>query len=642
MFGRLKIGTRLAIGFGTVLVLMAVMAIISINRVGIISDSLNTINDVNSVKQRYAINFRGSVHDRAIRLRDVVLAEDSADLNKTLNEIDQLAKAYSQAETKLDAIFAHGEGVTDDERRLHAQISASRSKTLPLIKAVIERRLAGDMAGAQQILMREARPAFIEWLARINQLIDLEEAKNKAIGVQAQSIANGFQLLTLLLLGGAIVLGGAIAVWATTAIRPLGVLTKLMGQLAQGDFRAEVQFAARGDEVGDIAKAVQVFRDNGLRAKALEAEAEQMRAQTDADRQRTEAERRKSEAEQAAVVAALAASLDRLAKGDLTARIEADLSAQYLQIKTDFNVAVDSLRQAIGAIVEAASDIRGGSDEIAAAADDLSRRTEQQAASLAQSAATLDEITATVKRSADGARQASVAASGARVDATRSGDVMQDAIQAMGEIERSAGQIGQIIGVIDEIAFQTNLLALNAGVEAARAGEAGRGFAVVAQEVRALAQRSADAAKEIKNLIASSSAQVERGARLVGDTGAALNDIVAKVAEIDALISEIAHSAQQQAVGLNQANAAVNEMDQVTQQNAAMVEQVSAAGANLRVQAGELTRLVGRFRTDGATARPSRLEPAEPGRAAPAANPVAGMRQRLAAALSVGGRSAKT
>jgi methyl-accepting chemotaxis protein len=642
MFGRLKIGTRLAIGFGTVLVLMAVMAIISINRVGIISDSLNTINDVNSVKQRYAIDFRGSVHERAIRVRDVVLAEDAADLNKTLNDIDQLAKAYSQAETKLDAIFARGEGVTDDERRLHADISASRAKTLPLIKAVIERRLAGDEVGAQQIAMREARPAFVEWLARINQFIDLEEAKNKAIGANAQSIANGFELLTLLLLGGAIVLGGALAIWSTNSIRPLGVLTKVMGQLAEGDFRTDVQFAERPNEVGDIARAVQVFRDNGLRAKALEAEAEQMRAQTDADRQRTEAERRKAEAEQAAVVAALAASLDRLAKGDLTARIDADLSAQYLQIKTDFNVAVDSLRQAIGAIVEAASDIRGGSDEIAAAADDLSRRTEQQAASLAESAATLDEITATVKRSADGARQASAAASAARVDATRSGDVMQDAIQAMGEIERSAGQIGQIIGVIDEIAFQTNLLALNAGVEAARAGEAGRGFAVVAQEVRALAQRSADAAKEIKSLIASSSSQVERGARLVGDTGTALSDIVAKVAEIDALISEIAHSAQQQAVGLNQANAAVNEMDQVTQQNAAMVEQVSAAGANLRIQAGELTTLVGRFRTDGATAttRPSRPAPAEPGRDAPAANPVVSMRQRLAAALSVGPRSA--
>jgi methyl-accepting chemotaxis protein len=318
---------------------------------------------------------------------------------------------------------------------------------------------------------------------------------------------------------------------------------------------------------------------------------------TETARIRNEAERERSEAEQNAVVATLAESLTKLARGDLTARIEAEFNGRYREIKTDFNAAIDSLRDTMSGIATAAEGLQSGSNEIASASDDLSRRTEQQAASLEETAAALDEITATVRRSAEGAKQASAAATGARVDATRSGDVMRDAVSAMGEIEQSSSQITQIIGVIDEIAFQTNLLALNAGVEAARAGDAGRGFAVVAQEVRALAQRSADAAKEIKTLIASSTSQVERGVRLVGETGHALTGIVAKVAEMDTLISEIAQSSQEQATGLNQVNAAVNQMDQVTQQNAAMVEEATAAASNLKSEARELAKLVSSFDT---------------------------------------------
>jgi methyl-accepting chemotaxis protein len=251
----------------------------------------------------------------------------------------------------------------------------------------------------------------------------------------------------------------------------------------------------------------------------------------------------------------------------------------------------------MSAILVSTHSVGGGAQEIASASSDLSRRTEQQAASLEETAAALDEITATVRRSAEGAKRAFSAASEARADAHRSGEVVGEAVSAMDAIESSSRQITQIIGVIDEIAFQTNLLALNAGVEAARAGDAGRGFAVVAQEVRALAQRSAEAAKEIKTLIATSSAQVGRGVKLVAQTGEALAEIANKVAQIDGLISEIASSSQEQAVGLAQVNIAVNQMDQVTQQNAGMVEEATAAAANLSSESRELTRLVGQFRT---------------------------------------------
>jgi len=330
----------------------------------------------------------------------------------------------------------------------------------------------------------------------------------------------------------------------------------------------------------------------------------------------------------------IAAALEHVARNNLTHRIGQLSDPAFEKVRSDFNSAVGALDETLAAVAASSTSVGGGAAEIAAASDDLSRRTEQQAASLEETAAALDEITATVRRSAEGAKQASGAASAARTDAQKSGEVVREAVAAMGEIESSAQQITQIIGVIDEIAFQTNLLALNAGVEAARAGDAGRGFAVVASEVRALAQRSAEAAKEIKTLIATSTSQVGRGVKLVGETGEALTGIVSKVAEIDGLISDIALSSQEQATGLGQVNTAVNQMDQVTQQNAAMVEEATAAAANLRSESQELSRLIERFQTSGAATRSRRPElvTQEPRRAAP--NPVGRQQARLAVAVA--------
>lgn len=295
----------------------------------------------------------------------------------------------------------------------------------------------------------------------------------------------------------------------------------------------------------------------------------------------------------------VAGGLHELARNSLSHRLVRPIDQAYEKLRRDFNAAMETLETTMVAIAASAGSVGNGAHEIASASSDLARRTEVQASNLEETAATLNQITSAVTRSADGAKAASRSASAARDDATQSGAVMREAVAAMGEIRSSSQEIEQIIGMIDQIAFQTNLLALNAGVEAARAGDAGRGFAVVASEVRILAQRSAEAAKEIKTLIARSGGQVARGAKLVGETGEALTAIVKKVSQIDLLVSEIALSTQEQARGLTQVNAAVSQLDQVTQQNAAMVEEATASASSLGNEAQELIRLIDRFETGG-------------------------------------------
>jgi len=349
--------------------------------------------------------------------------------------------------------------------------------------------------------------------------------------------------------------------------------------------------------------------------------------------------RSQMEAAQHRVVEALRMGLEQLAAGDLTTKLSEPFSEEYERLRAYFNEATDQLRAAMQGVVENAEAIRGEAGEISSAADDLSRRTEQQAATLEQTAAALDQLTSSVKSAAEVAGQANRMVSEAKANAEMSGNVVREAVVAMGEIEESSGKISRITSVIDEIAFQTNLLALNAGVEAARAGEAGRGFAVVASEVRALAQRSSEAAREIAGLISASSHQVKRGVDLVGQAGQALGGIETSVADIYSCVSDIAVSSREQSSGLAEINIAVNQLDQVTQQNAAMFEQTTAASHSLNREAEALTATMGRFRTGAAgTGVPAR--PAARPQAATPARPVSKLAPRAPApkvAIAAGG-----
>jgi methyl-accepting chemotaxis protein len=377
---------------------------------------------------------------------------------------------------------------------------------------------------------------------------------------------------------------------------PLGGLVSSVGSLSAGNYAEPVAGQDRADEIGSVAKALDGFRFALADTKRLESEANEQRHAAESERTRSETERNDSIVLQRRIVSTLGESLAELSRGNLGHRIAETFPGEYAQLKEDFNNALASLEETISTMNLSVGNIGNGTGEISNSASDLARRTEQQAASLEETAAALNELTAQVNSSAENARTAAASVHAASEDAEKSGGIVQKAIASMQGIEQSSTEVSRIIGVIDEIAFQTNLLALNAGVEAARAGEAGKGFAVVAQEVRELAQRSANAAKEIKTLINTSAGQVKEGVDLVGRTGGALHKIAEQVMEINGLIRQISASASEQAIGLKEINSAMNQMDQVTQQNAAMVEETTAASVALNDEAQTLKALVSRFR----------------------------------------------
>ncbi len=399
-------------------------------------------------------------------------------------------------------------------------------------------------------------------------------------------------------LAALIVVGIATLLALRMLLRPLGVLTGTVRSLAEGNEATEIPYGERRSEFGNIARALEVFRDAAREKRLMESRSADDRAEAEAERRRNDAEKQRVDRQIDTAVSELGAALARLAQGDLSSTIETEFSGRLEQLRSDFNGSIVRLRDTLSHIRESTLSIQKSSAELSHSSTELSRRTETQAASLEETAAAVDEITATVRSSAERAHEANRAVALTKKSADSSGSVVSNAVAAMGRIEEASGKIELIIEVIDDIAFQTNLLALNAGIEAARAGEAGKGFAVVAQEVRELAQRSAGAAKEIKELITQSSQEVGAGAGLVQQAGEVLAAISQQITGVSQHVEMIATASQDQSAALQDINNSVNRMDQMTQQNGAMVGETTEASRRLAGEADALLGLVQQFRID--------------------------------------------
>ncbi|MGR9266166.1 methyl-accepting chemotaxis protein [Rhizobium leguminosarum] len=420
------------------------------------------------------------------------------------------------------------------------------------------------------------------------------------IGIPMELYYQRMYELQMLVLGvGAIVMliVGVLAFYAIRlSVKPLQALTTSVHSISAGDLEGAIPCIEKKNEFGDIGRALALFRDSARARRDLETQAAEQRALSDAERARNDADKRSLDGQIDFAVNQLAAGLGRLSQGDVSQTIGTPFVGRLEQLRVDFNASLLRLQDTLSGIRDSASSIQRSSGAVSASAGELSKRTEAQAASLEETAAAVEEITVTVRSSAERAREANNVVAATKKTADNSGAVVGDAVSAMERIEQASQRIEQIIEVIDDIAFQTNLLALNAGIEAARAGEAGKGFAVVAQEVRELAQRSADAAREIKSLIETSSREVTAGSELVQKTGSVLASISQEIIAISGHVETIATASRDQSAALQEVNGSVNAMDQMTQKNASMVAETTQASRLLAGEADTLMALIERFR----------------------------------------------
>lgn len=445
------------------------------------------------------------------------------------------------------------------------------------------------------VLAGAARRQSAELDAEVQKAVSIARGgMTSNVAQSIHSIDNGKTQLALIVLATMIALGGTWMFVGRAVLSRLHRLIVATDRLASGDLK--VEFATDGrDELAQMAAALATFRANAEARLRLEKESEEARSVAEAERQKNAAERATSAQEVELAISELGQGLERLSTGDLRCRINSPFAPHLDRLRIDFNSSVEKLERSLCEMVTSVEAISGGSAAVSSSSNEIAGRTERQAVTLEETAANLAEVTSAVNETATGARNAHELVGAAKSSAMRGGDVMAKAVSAMTEIESSATQIGQIIGLIDEVAFQTNLLALNAGVEAARAGEAGRGFAVVASEVRALAQRSAEAAKDIKKLIARSAQNVEDGSAMIRSAGGALDDILTQVSGAAAAVDKITRGALEQATNLQGVNAAVGDLDKGTQQNAALIGQAAEAAQALAHETRILVRLAQGF-----------------------------------------------
>lgn len=596
----------------------------------IVADRVIPMEQLKVIADGYAVAIVDAAHK--VRAGTLSFEEGDASVKKALDDIRDHWQGYisTTLTTEEKAIADHF-----DEVRKQADAGVQE----------LQRIFAAKDSGALATFADQKLYPTIDPLGGdIAKLMDLQIRVAKELQDEGRSLKSSLILImgSLSLLG---VIVATVSIWIVVrgVVRPVNAITDAMGSLAGGNLDVTIFGEGRSDEIGQMASAVAVFRDNARDRQRLEQEANANRSQSEQERLERERLQAKQAAEVQFAVDNLGHALGQLSDGKLNYRIHDSFADRLDQVRVDFNGAVEKLEDAIRQVGQNAQAIAAGSNQIRSAADDLSKRTEQQAASVEETAAALEQITTTVTDSSRRADEAGRLVESTRTSAEHSGEIVSRAIQAMHEIESSSTEISSIIGVIDEIAFQTNLLALNAGVEAARAGEAGKGFAVVAQEVRELAQRSAKAAKEIKSLISKSGDQVKSGVELVSETGKALEHIVSQVRAVSTNVSAIVEGSKEQATGLKEINTAVNTMDQGTQQNAAMVEESTAASHSLAREADSLFQLVQQFSVGTADRSPQVVENGlalAKSASKPVASPVRHMARQLANAFS--GNAAKT
>jgi methyl-accepting chemotaxis protein len=561
-----------------------------------VNDLVSNGNKVNSAAEILRNHMQADMMHDALRA-DVLAAILVSDPASGLS-FNAVKKDLTEHEASFREVIENNKALATDPtvRRVLGDVEA------PLATYIDSASNMVGLAESDHLQALKELPEFMSQFSHLEEAMekagDKIQAVSEAVAGQGKAIQQQVSILLMALFAAAAAFSVGLYLLARRSITsPILALSKAMQQLADGDTDINCPGRGRRDEIGIMAEAVEVFRLAAIANKQLEQRAEDQRLQGEKDRlaaqQAAEAdatERLKS------ATSGLAGGLQRLATGDLAFQLEIPFSAEFEELRHDFNTSVKQLSETLSAVSAGIQLIDEGTRDISSSVGDLAKRTERQAAALEETAAALEQITVNVGNSSKRTEEASSVATQANRSATTSLDVVSKAEEAMGRIEASAQQISNIIGVIDEIAFQTNLLALNAGVEAARAGEAGKGFAVVAQEVRELAQRSARAAKEIKSLIGTSSGEVDSGVKLVRETGIALKSIGEQVVNINSHMASIATSAREQSTGLLEVNVAVNSMDQTTQQNAAMVEEATAAAAGLAEEAMKLRDLVGHFR----------------------------------------------
>ncbi|MGR6431192.1 methyl-accepting chemotaxis protein [Rhizobium sp. PAMB 3174] len=545
----------------------------------------------------------------AVKVKADGIRGDSGRVSKSIYAVQiELAQFLAKPDKETrDSLIQQFQIITKDMEALQGAAKGEKffddltAKLVPAIDKMTTESAALVDINVKRMAAFESAAAGVDkiWV----KLTDFAKTQKENAGVERER-ANQISI-TATLVGIVIAVLAGIGLVATFK-GPIGRITSAMRRLAEGALDTRIDGDARADEIGDMARALGVFKENALEKERMEQASSQQRAAAEQERARNEAEKRASEEQVAFAVNALASGLERLSKGDLTQEINTPFAGSLDRLRSDFNGSLVRLRETLTHIQSNAYSIQSNGAVMRSSADDLSRRTEAQAASLEQTAAAVDEITVTVRGSAERARDANTIVASTRKMTDESVVVVANAIDAMARIEDASGKIEQIIEVIDDIAFQTNLLALNAGIEAARAGEAGKGFAVVAQEVRELAQRSGGAAKEIKALIEQAASEVSSGVTHVQKTGQVLGAISGQITEISNHVNGIATAAQDQASALHEVNGTVNQMDQMTQANAAMVEESNALSQQLAEEADMLMQLVNQFRLVAGSAYDSR------------------------------------